>query len=129
MFAFFVDRKGRRGKAGLCEGTDWDGNLFFSTLNCVVNRCAAIRTEVEGNLVARIAYAYVLLRPPFGIYTLTTKARLGTEDATGSTLTGKTVTNRYANRVFGRGHGELPTTTGCNACGHGKRSECVFSDA
>ena len=119
VFAFFVDRERWRGKAGLPEGTNRDGDIFLSTLDRVMNRCAAGRTEVERNLAARVAYTYVLLRLPFDRYALSTKARLSTKDAPGSTLTGKTVTHRHSNWIFGGGHGELPTATGCNSSGHG----------
>ena len=61
VFAFFINREYRWRKAELCEGTDRDGDVFLSILACPVNRCTAVRTEVESSPVARIAYAYVLL--------------------------------------------------------------------
>jgi hypothetical protein len=119
VFAFLVDRERRCGKIGVRERADRDGNMVLWTLDCVVNRCAAIRTEIERNPGPRIADAYILSCLSADSYAFPAKARLSTEDAAGSTLTGKTVTNGHANRVFDRGQCELPTTAGCNSCGHG----------
>src|SRR6266498_343788 len=94
VFASFVDRERRRGKAGVRKGADRNGHKFLPTLDCVVNRCAAGRTKVERNPAAGIAQTHVLLRPPFDRHALPAKTRLSAKDAAGTTLTRKTVTNR-----------------------------------
>jgi hypothetical protein len=60
VFSFFVYRERWCRKAGLREGTNRDGDEFLSTVDCVVNGCAAGRTEVKRNSVACITYAYIL---------------------------------------------------------------------
>jgi hypothetical protein len=49
VFALLADRERRSGKVGVREGAHRHGNILLSTRDCVVNRCAAIRTEVERN--------------------------------------------------------------------------------
>ena len=119
MHAFFVNRKCWRRKAGLCEGADWDSDTFLSDF--IVHCCTADRAEVESDLAAFIADAYILLRLALDLCALLAKARLNTKHAAGSALTCETVTHRYPNRIFGGRCRELPTTTGSGSYGHGGR--------
>ena len=118
MLAFFVDRERRGGKAWICESTDRNSDDVLERPEGVVNRCAARRTEVEGHLVARVAYADVLLRLAFDSDARLGKARLCAKNAAGSTLAGEAVADRHANRLFGGDHRQLAATAGRRASGH-----------
>jgi hypothetical protein len=91
VHAFFVNRKCWRGKAGLRECADWDSGTFLSDF--IVHCCAAGGAEVERDLAAFIADAYILLRLAFDLCAFFAKARLSTKYAAGSALTCETVTH------------------------------------
>src|SRR5689334_3075019 len=55
------------------------------------------------------------------------KSGLRAEYAAGAPLTGKTVTDRYADGLFGHRDRELATTARCSACRHGSSAH-GFSD-
>ena len=118
VLAFFVDRKGWLGKAGLGECANRNGDAVFSTFYFVVDCCAAIGAEAEYGFASFISDTDVLPRLTLDRYALLVEASLSTKHTSGSALACETVADRNANWVFNRRRNELSAATGCNSCAH-----------
>ena len=106
MHSLFVDRDSLSRKLRLAEGTDRNGNEFFSAFGGVVDRGPAVRAEVECGPTAFIANPHVRTGLPVHPDGLSPEARLRTEHTPGSALTREAMTDPDSNWLFGYGRRE-----------------------
>ena len=110
MHSIFVYREYRSWKFGLGEGSYWNGNAFFCAPEGAVKRGTAAWAKVKRCLAALIADADILTRRAMDLNSISSKARLRTEDAPGSALASEAMTDRDTNGFSGSVRCELPTT-------------------
>ena len=103
----------------LGEGANGNGDVFLQTVDFIVHRCTAIRAETERDPASLVADAHILRRSTVNLHAAPAEPGLRTENAAGTALASKTVTDRDPDWVFRRCRGELAAATGGDAFFHG----------
>jgi len=109
VLSIFVYGEDGRGKRRIGERSNGDRGELRSALEPVVDRRAAVRTEVEVDAIAFIANAKVVGGPSFDGDLRRLEAGLGTKDASRALLAGEAVAHRNANGITFAGDDELTT--------------------
>jgi hypothetical protein len=105
MLALFVDWHARRRKGGIGECVDRDGDGVKLVVDAVVDRGAALRTEVKHRPAATVAGPGIFMAVAREDDVLLWPTRLGAEDAPRALLARQAMTDRYPDwlAVAGRG--------------------------
>ena len=109
MLSIFVHRECGCREIGLGEDAYRYGNAVFRTFTDVEDGGRATRAEVKRSLSTFIANQDMLTRLSLHFDGVASKARLRTEDTSGSALTRKAMTDRHPNGFTRYGRGELAT--------------------
>src|SRR5205809_5589569 len=118
MPARLVDRPNRHREIGIREHADGNGDHVRHRRKFAEDCPAALRTEREDPFFPVIGDAYVFVAATFGAQLLRIEACLDAEDAAGSPLALKAVTNRNPNGIASRDQAKLSAAARCLVRGH-----------